>query len=246
MCGRCGQRLQVVYSGKDNQCITCLCCHRQRRYAEPVCQRIHGRDVDQVVTEAVLAALTLAQIELSLAVVQEIECQQAELDKQWELGLESARYAARLAQRRYEQVDPDNRLVARSLEREWEASLREVERLWHAATTSWTERKDMLQLLVADVTLTRQETDILVKVRWHTNELDTCAVPLPSRGASPVPEAVVERTRFLSPIRTDSQIADELDRDGIRTPQDKPFTAQRVQGLRRRYRIRKRSSISDP
>lgn len=129
LCGRCGQRLQVVYSGKDNRRITYICCHRQRRYAEPVCQRIPGRDVDQVVAEAVLAALTPAQIELSLAVVQEMERQQAELHKQWELRLESARYAARLAQRRYEQVDPDNRLVARSLEREWEAKLREVERL---------------------------------------------------------------------------------------------------------------------
>ncbi|MEA3340654.1 MAG: hypothetical protein U9R15_11860, partial [Chloroflexota bacterium] len=115
-------------------------------------------------------------------------------------------------------------------------------RVWHAETTSWTERKDMLQLLVSDVTLTRQETDILVQIRWHTNELDTYTVPLPIRGAPPVPEAVVERVRTLSPIRTDSQIADELDQDGIRTPQGKPFTARRVQGLRRRYGIRKRSS----
>jgi DNA invertase Pin-like site-specific DNA recombinase len=275
LCGLCGQRLQVVYSGKDNRRITYICCHRQRRYAEPVCQRIPGRDVDQVIAEAVLAALTPTQIELSLAVVQEMERQQAKLDKQWELGLESAHYAARLARRRYEQVDPDNRLVARSLEREWEAKLREVERLeaelarqqsqptltldatqrqqlanlvqdlprvWHATATSWTERKDMLQLLVADVTLTRQETDILVQIRWHTNELDTFTVPLPVRGTPPVPEAIVERIRSLSPIRTDSQIADELDQDGIRTPQGKPFTARRVQGLRRRYGIRKRSS----
>ena len=278
LCGRCGQRLQVVYSGKDNRRITYICCHRQRRYAEPVCQRIPGRDVDQVIAEAVLAALTPAQIELSLAVVQEMERQQAELHKQWKLRLESARYAARLAQRRYEQVDPDNRLVARSLEREWEANLHEVERLeaelarqqsqptlildasqrqqlanlvrdlprvWHAAATSWTERKDLLQLLVADVTLTRQETDILVQIRWHTNELDTYTVPLPVRGAPPVPEAVVERIRSLSPARTDSQIADELNQDAIRTPQGKPFTARRVQGLRRRYGIRKQSPNSD-
>jgi len=278
LCGLCGQRLQVVYSGKDNRRITYICCHRQRRYAEPVCQRIPGRDVDQVIAEAVLSALTPAQIELSLAVVQEMERQQAELHEQWELRLESARYTARLARRRYEQVDPDNRLVARSLEREWEAKLREVEqleaeltrqqsqptltldatqrqqlanlvqdlpRMWHATTTSWTERKDLLQLLVADVTLTRQETDILVQIRWHTNELDTYTVPLPVRGAPPVPETVVERIRSLSPIRTDSQVADELDQDGIRTPQGKPFTARRVQGLRRRYRIHKRFPNSD-
>jgi DNA invertase Pin-like site-specific DNA recombinase len=278
LCGRCGQHLQVVYSGKDNQCITYLCCHRQRRYAEPVCQRIPGRTVDQVVAEAVLSALTPAQIELSLAVVQEMERQQAELHKQWELGLESAHYAARLAQRRYEQVDPDNRLVARSLEREWEARLRQVERLetefarqrgqptltlnatqrqqlanlvhdlpqvWHAETTSWTERKNLLQLLVADVTLTRQETDILIQIRWHTNELDTFTAPLPRRGAPPVPKAVVERVRRLSRSHTDRKIADALNRDGIQTSRGQPFTARRVQGLRRRYGIRKRPSSPD-
>jgi DNA invertase Pin-like site-specific DNA recombinase len=278
LCGRCGQRMQVVYSGKDSQCITYICCHRQRRYAEPVCQRIPGQALDPAIAQAVLAALTPAQIELSLAVMQELERQQAELRKQWELKLEGARYAARLAQRRYEQVDPENRLVARSLEQQWEAKLREVDRLqtefvrqqrqliltlnpaqrqqladlvrdlprvWHAETTSWTERKDLLQLLVADVTLTRQETDILAQIRWHTNELDTFSIPLPKRGAPPVPMAVVERVRRLSKTHTDRQIAAELTQDGIQTPQGKPFTAQRVQGIRRRCGIRKRSSNSD-
>ena len=130
LCGRCGQRMQVVYSGKDSQHITYICCHRQRRYAEPVCQRIPGRARRSGSSpRPSLAALTPAQLELSLAVLQELERQQAELHTQWELRLEGARYAARLAQRRYEQVDPDNRLVARTLEREWEADLRQVERL---------------------------------------------------------------------------------------------------------------------
>jgi DNA invertase Pin-like site-specific DNA recombinase len=275
LCGCCGQRMQVVYSGKDSQHITYICCHRQRRYAEPVCQRIPGQAVDQVVAQAVLAALTPAQIELSLAVMQEMERQQTQLHKQWELKLAGARYAARLAQRRYQQVDPENRLVARNLEREWEARLREIEQLeaefahqqgqpalalnthqrqqlasllqdltqvWHAESTSWTERKDLLQLLVADVTLTRQETDILINIRWHTNHLDTYTAFLPCRGAPPVPKALVEHVRALSPTHTDSQIADELNQNGFQTPQDKSFTAKRVQGLRRRYGISKRSN----
>jgi DNA invertase Pin-like site-specific DNA recombinase len=278
LCGRCGQRMQVVYSGKDRQYITYICCHRQRRYAEPVCQRIPGRDVDQRVAEVVLAALTPAQIELTLAVMQEIERQQAELQRQWDLQLESARYTAQLAQRRYEQVDPDNRLVARTLESRWEAALHEVERLeserarpqsqaalrldatqrqqlaalvhdlpqvWQADTTTWTDRKDLLQLLVADVTLTRQETDVLVQIRWHTNQLEAHTVPLPVRGAPPIPNTVVERIRALSQSLTDGQIADELNQAGIHTSQGKPFTSRRVQGLRRRYGIHKRSTNSD-
>jgi len=278
LCGRCGQRMQVVYSGKDKQYTTYICCQRQRRYAEPVCQRIPGRDVDQRVAEVVLAALTPAQIELSLAVMQEIERQQAELRRQWQLRLEGARYTARLAQRRYEEVDPDYRLVARNLEGQWEAALHEVERLeselahqqrqpalsldatqrqqlanlvhdlpqvWQAETTSWTERKDVLQLLVADVTLTRQETDVLLQIRWHTNELEAYTVPLPIRGAPSVPQTVVEHVRTLSQTLTDAQIADELNQAGIQTAQGKAFTTRRVQGLRRRYGIRKRPSNSD-
>ena len=278
LCGRCGQRMHVAYSGKHSQHVTYLCSHRQRRYAEPVCQRVPGKQVDQAVADAVLDALTPAQVDLTLAVAQEVDHQQAQLRKQWELRLEGARYAARLAQRRYEQVDPENRLVARHLEREWEARLRDTGQLetefahqqrepalqldqaqrqrlhdlvhdlpqvWHATTTSWRERKDLLQLLVADVTLTRQESDVQVQIRWHTNEVDTLHVPLPIRGAPPVSEAVVERIRMLSKTHTDSQIAEVLNQADTQTAQGKPFTARRVEGLRRRYQIRKRPPVSD-
>lgn len=277
LCGLCGHRMRAVYSGSDNQYITYACDRRRIRYTEPDCQRVPGKPVDQVVAQAVLAALTPAQIELSLAVIQEIERQQAELRHQWELRLENARYAARLAQRRYEQVDPENRLVARNLERLWETHLRQIERLeaefashqnqpalaldasqrqllqqlvhdlptvWHAETTSWTDRKNLLQLLIADVTLTRQETTILIQIRWHTNELDTYTVPLPRRGASPMPQAITERVRQLSQTFTDHQIAEKLNQDGIQTAQGMTFTAPRVQGLRRRYGIRKRAPNS--
>jgi DNA invertase Pin-like site-specific DNA recombinase len=275
LCGCCGKRMYVAYSGIQSQHITYVCCHRQRRYAEPTCQRIPGREVDKVVSEAVLAALTPAQMALSLAVMEEMERQQAALRQQWELRLEGARYTAQLAQRRYEQVDPDNRLVARTLEQEWEAKLREVEqletdlarqrahspltldeaqrqqvanlaqdlpRVWNAETTSAAERKQLLQLLVADVTLTRQEAEVLVQIRWYTNEVDTLKAALPARGAPPVPETVVEWVRALSPTHTDAQIAKILGDEGVQTPREKPFTARRVQGLRRRYGIRKRSS----
>jgi DNA invertase Pin-like site-specific DNA recombinase len=277
LCGCCGQHLQVVYSSKDNQHITYICCHRQRRYAEPVCQRIPGRPVDEAIAQTLLQALTPAQIELSVAVSQEMERQQAQLRQQWQLKLDGAHYAVRLAQRRYEQVDPDNRLVARNLERLWEAALRDVEqieaefarqqtnwptldaaqrqqltalaqdlpRIWHAQATAWSERKDLLQLLIADVTLTRQETDILIQIRWHTNQLHTFTAPLPIQGAPPVSETVVERIRILSQTHTDRQIADQLNQDDRQTSQGKPFSAQRVQGIRRRYAIRKQSSNSN-
>lgn len=275
LCGQCGQRMQVVYSGKDHQHITYVCNRRQRSYAQPACQRVPGREVDQAVAATMLAALNPAQIELSLAVLEEIERQQATLRQQGELRLEAARYAVRLAQRRYEQVDPENRLVARTLEKEWEACLQEQQaiqtdqdrlkkqaplrldetqrqrllnlvtdlpQVWQAETTSWAERKELLRLLVADVTLTRQESEILVQVRWQTNAVDTFPVALSRRGATPLPDSVIARVRELCPTHTDREVAQILNQENLTTAQGKPFAAPRVQGLRRRFGIQRSAS----
>lgn len=277
MCGRCGRRMTVVYSGKEHQHISYVCNHQQRRYGEPTCQSVPGSAVDQAVAAAVLDALTPAQVELSLAVLEEIERQQALLHQQWTLRLEAAGYAVRLAQRRYEQVDPDNRLVARTLEQEWEARLQEQQqltgeyehfqrqspvrldetqrqqlhdlaqdlpRVWQAETTTWAERKELLRLLVADVTLTRQDDAVLVQLRWHTNQLDNFSVALPLRGAVPIPEPVIVRVRALSPNHSDRKIAEILNQEGLSTAQGKPFTPARVLGVRRRSGIR-RPSVHD-
>jgi DNA invertase Pin-like site-specific DNA recombinase len=271
ICGRCGRRMSVVYSGKDHQHVSYVCTDQQRRYGEPQCQSVPGREVDQAVAAAVLAALTPTQVELSLAVLEEVERQQALLNQQWTLQLEAASYAVRLAQRRYEQVDPENRLVARTLEQEWEARLQEqhqqeveyqlfrkqaalhldeaqrqqlrnlvedLPKVWQADTTTWAERKELLRLLIADVTLTRQEPLVQVQIRWHTNLVDAFSVTLPIRGAVPIPEPVIERVRTLSPTHSDRQIAEILNQEGLVTAQANPFTTARVLGVRRRSGIR--------
>jgi hypothetical protein len=222
-----------------------------------------------------VAALTPAQVELSLAVLEEIERQQALLNQQWTLRLEAVRYTVRLAQRRYEQVDPDNRLVARTLEQDWEARLQEqhhleveyqlfqrqtplhldeaqrqqlrnltqdLPRIWQAETTSCSERKELLRLLIADVTLSRQEPLIQVQIRWHTNLIDTLSVALPIRGALPIPEPVIERIRSLSPTHSDRAVAMILNQEGLLTAQGKPFTTARVLGVRRRTGIHRPSN----
>ena len=267
--------MTVVYSGKDHQHISYVCNHQQRRYGEPTCQSVPGREVDQAVAAAVLAALTPAQVELSLAVLEEIERQQALLHQQWALRLEAAGYAVRLAQRRYEQVDPDNRLVARTLEQEWEVRLQEQQqltgeyehfqrqtplrldetqrqqlrslaedlpRVWQAETTTWAERKELLRLLVADVTLTRQDDTVQVQLRWHTNQLDTFPVAFPLRGAYPSPSRSLSGVRDLSPTHSDREVAEILNQEGLSTAQGKPFTPARVLGVRRRSGIRRPSA----
>jgi DNA invertase Pin-like site-specific DNA recombinase len=274
LCGHCGRAMHVDYPGAQGTRIVYLCNMRQMQYGETACQRMPGAAVDAYVAERLLAALAPAQIALSLAVLDELEHQQAELLAQWQRRLEAARYGASLAQRRFEQVDPQNRLVARTLEQGWETALREVERLenelaacqrlptlaltaerrrslltlagdldrvWSAPTTSWAMRKDLLRLLVADVTLTRHNTGIRVQIRWHTNQVETGELPLPVPRQFPAtPEAVVMRIRSLAGSHTDAQIAATLNDEGLKTAYGNRFTADIVEGTRLRNRILKR------
>ena len=122
LCGRCGHRMQVHYRGHPQ--------HGQYLCTRPqVCWSVAAPAIDQAVAALFLEALRPDAIALGLAMVEEVERQQAELDRQWTLRLESARYEARLAERRYKAVDPDHRTVARTLERDWEVKLGELQQL---------------------------------------------------------------------------------------------------------------------
>src|SRR5947208_12288996 len=82
-----------------------------------------------IAAEAFLEAVRPAGLEATIAALHGLEAERRSVDRQWRLRLERARYEARLAQRQYDAVDPDNRLVARELERRWEAALAEVGRV---------------------------------------------------------------------------------------------------------------------
>jgi hypothetical protein len=92
-----------------------------------------------------------------------------------------------------------------------------------AETTSWAERKELFRLLVADVTLTRQENEILVQLRWHTNAVDTFPVAFPTLGAPPLPEPVVERVRELSRTIPMEKLPKSSTRRASRPPRESPF-----------------------
>lgn len=269
LCGRCGHRMQVAYTGSGGRYPIYLCRPHRQQGDNTICQRIPALPVDQSVVQVVLDALTPAAIELSLQVVEDAAQQQAALQQHWEQRLERATYEADLARRRYQQAEPENRLVARTLEREWETALQAVAEvkgayhqaqqtaplvlsaddrvallslaqdlpaLWAAESTTIAERKELLRLLLADVTLTRQEDDILVQLRWVTNEVQTWTIPWPQRGVRTAQE-IITRIRELAPMHTDADIAATLNADGYRTAHGKTFTASRVSGLRRTHRI---------
>jgi DNA invertase Pin-like site-specific DNA recombinase len=133
-CGRCDgeHRMSVRYhtpSGR-NPAHGYVCAYEQVNYGTGgSCQHIAGPALDAYVTRQVLAAVAPAALEVSLAAAGQAEAERAMLDKLWRQRLERARYAADRARRQYQLAEPENRLVTRQLEKDWEAALAEAGRL---------------------------------------------------------------------------------------------------------------------
>lgn len=104
-----------------------ICDGRTVDDPQPVCQWISGRDVDEAVGELLLGIVTPVAIEVTLAVQQELQARLDEVERLRKEQVERARYEAELAQRRYMRVDPDNRLVADTLEADWNRKLRSLQ-----------------------------------------------------------------------------------------------------------------------
>jgi hypothetical protein len=128
LCGRCGRRMTIRYMD-DGKVPLYECNQLHKGRGEKTCQSLRGDRIDEAVARVFLEAMRPAQLEVSMAAIDQISEQARRADRQWELMVERARYEAELARRRFQAVDPENRLVARTLERDWEAKLAEVERL---------------------------------------------------------------------------------------------------------------------
>ena len=126
ICGRCGRRMTPTY-GSDYPAFVCR--REKLTYAAPQCQSFPMRYLDQAISEVFLQAVQPAQLETMLAALEVLEQERQSLDRQWQLRLERARYQVQLAQRQYDAVDPDNRLVARELEKRWNDALVSLEEL---------------------------------------------------------------------------------------------------------------------
>src|SRR2546423_7770224 len=120
--------MMVAYSGRASH-LRYSCGRAMIEYAEPLCQGLAGRVLDDLVAAQVLAALEPAALELSLAAADDVEQERARLHRNWQQQVERARYQAERARRQYDAAEPENRLVVRELERRWEEALKEQRRL---------------------------------------------------------------------------------------------------------------------
>jgi hypothetical protein len=129
VCARCGRKqLNLAYDGRRGQKRPSYYCPGRILVGNrgSWSMRVGGMQIDQAVAGALLAALTPAGVIAALQAAETLEADHDAALKQWRLQVEQARYQAERVERRYRQVEPEHRLVARGLERDWENALQEL------------------------------------------------------------------------------------------------------------------------
>ncbi len=128
VCGCCGRRLTPRYQGNGGIYPTYQCNWRKREgLSTKACLTVQCPPLDGVVQRRVLEVLSNEQIQVAIDAFEVVSHRHEQIDAQWKMRLQRAEYEAELAQRRYEQVDPSNRLVAATLEQRWNDALIELQ-----------------------------------------------------------------------------------------------------------------------
>jgi DNA invertase Pin-like site-specific DNA recombinase len=160
ICGRCGGRMTIRYHARGGKDLPTYLCQRDGiDNARPICTAIPGHTLDQHVGQLLIATLTPLAAEAALQVSAELQHRAAEADALRSAHVERARYHADLARRRYLAVDPANRLVADTLEADWNTALRalnDAQAAYEKAREQHTEtltpaQKDRISQLVTDL-----------------------------------------------------------------------------------------------
>jgi DNA invertase Pin-like site-specific DNA recombinase len=285
LCGRCGKRMRVHYQGRHDQAqYQCAVNVDPLGGNAGMCFNVSATRIDEAVAKLFLEAVKPAEVEIGLSVLREVERQSAVVDRQWALRLDRARYEARLAERRYKAVDPDNRVIARTLEREWNDKLGEAEqierehgeaqqrdklvigaadrlrimnlaqdlpRVWNAATTTHAERKNLLRMLILEVSLSPVDIPsklTRVRVLWQTGAVSDLTVERLGRAGWDRSSGEVEQViaELFAAGRTDDEIAAEVKRRGLLHPRRWHWGAHSVRDLRRRQGLRRAARTPSP
>src|SRR6201996_1634539 len=180
ICGRCGRRLSVTYTGNPQSRPVYRCDRPNLMMGLPRCMTFGGPRVDAAIAREILRVVQPMAIEAAFEAERMHRKQQEDQHRILDLELQQARYEARLAERRYAACDPDNRLIAAQLEKSWEQALRRVNELetrqlaeqpssievapdaftdladnlsaaWNAAGVTMRARQRLLQALIADI-----------------------------------------------------------------------------------------------
>ena len=127
ICGTCGRRMQPSYRQRANPVYDCN--WQLMEASMPTCHSMKASVIDDLVAQQVLRALEPAALELSLQAEADVDKERQRLHRHWQRQLERARYEVERVERQHQAVEPENRLVARTLEQRWEETLRQQRQL---------------------------------------------------------------------------------------------------------------------
>jgi DNA invertase Pin-like site-specific DNA recombinase len=275
VCGQCGCRLQVRYGG--SRMLHSYTCDRvATTYGGTYCQYLPGEPIDAFVSQWVLTALEPAALTLSLEATAHLEQERQALDQLWQQRLERAAYEAERAARHYRAIEPEHRLVARQLAKDWEEKLtayrqlqEEYERfvqaqpqslsgaereaiaqlahnipaLWHAATTTMAERKEIVRQIIHRVIVAGEGTSerLQITIEWVGRGVTAGIITRPISRIEHLSyyPLLCERIKTLAQAGYSTvQITACLAQEGFHSPkQAKPFSRQSVIELMRRLEV---------
>lgn len=141
-CGRCGRKLQVLYSGNGGHVPRYVCHGDRGDRGSSKCLTVGSLRLDRAVVDSVLAAISPVGIEAAIKISEHAQAADDEKRKALELALERARYEANRARRQFDAVEPENRLVASELEARWNRALAQVAEL-EARITAMGEQSEV-------------------------------------------------------------------------------------------------------
>ena len=155
VCGKCGRRMSVRYTGTGGIRPLYECVGRWEHGNKATCSSVPAETLDHAVSEKILSIMKPSELEISLKVMRSIHDTNRLSEKQWLLAIERAQYEADRAERQFMLADPENRLVVRSLESNWNQKLKELEKAKqdhaiYASKKAWVpskkEEQDILDL----------------------------------------------------------------------------------------------------
>jgi DNA invertase Pin-like site-specific DNA recombinase len=269
-CGRCGRMMQVGYSGTKGNCPRYVCGRNRQLYGgERACQSLGGRKLESRVLDEVFAVLEPASLAATAKALGEAEANHRQRVAVFELAVERARFEADRARRQFDAVEPENRLVARTLERSLEDALvaqrqaeadlaaqrvrrptrlteeevawlgragADVRAIFHAPTTTWRERKQLLRVIIGEVVITVRNADRQadVDIIWEGGAKTSFVFELTKTGSHfrATNENTVDLVRRLAERYDDKTIAAVLSKQKRRTGTGLAFTKARVASLR--------------
>ena len=276
ICSKCGRRLTVRYTGNGGLWPQYECNWRKKEGLTGCsCLNTRADIVDDAIIPLMFEALEPRQLEIALLSIDKLKAHYAKLDKQWQLALARAEYEAQIAERRFEQVDPTNRLVAATLEKRWEQALLKVQQtqdaltqhrqtqplnmtsetdkeellrlaqhlpqLWTAEQTQSKQKKQIIRLLIEDITVERleQPRQLVLHIRWKGGKHESLTVPIPLKQPDRVrySDEIIQKIRDLAKTLHDTKIADTLNQLGIKSSSGQPFTSSMIKWLRYKHDI---------